>query len=221
MRFICLHGKGTSSQILQMQTAALRHELGEGHVFEFVGGTVQCPMAPEIAHISNPDIPHYEYFAGASSYLGALQKLEEYIQHHGPYDGVLGFSQGAGLALMYLIRHSHLYPRKPLPFRVAILFSRIGVYNPAHWMATGEAIALVEMPQGLNKLNIPVAAIWGENDWDLSKSEAANTKGLVRENCIWSFVHEGEHEIPRPAMKGSVLGAVKVIKRAIAQARMG
>lgn len=175
----------------------------------------------EIAHISNPDVPHYQYFAlNAHSYLRALDQLETYLAIHGPFDGVLGFSQGAEFALMYLIRHIHIYPGEPLPFKVCVLLSRIGVYDPACWLDTGRAVSLVEMPKGLSKIRIPVAAVWGEKDWEITKNESLATSGLIDEEFIWAFVHGGGHEIPGPSINGSVSGAVKVIRRAVTQAQM-
>lgn len=46
MRFLCCHGRGTNSLILETQLAALRHELGDGHIYDFVEGTVPASLAP-------------------------------------------------------------------------------------------------------------------------------------------------------------------------------
>ncbi|KAF1976975.1 hypothetical protein BU23DRAFT_453679 [Bimuria novae-zelandiae CBS 107.79] len=207
MRFLCLHGLGTNSKVRQTQnsttvhwTAALRNELGPDHTFEFVEGSY--------------------YHPDARSYMRAFQLLEAYIDANGPFDGIFGFSQGAGISLMYLIRHTHLHPDTPLPFKLAILFSRIGVRDVGRWVKTGEAVPLSSMPPGLDKLKLPVASIWGKDDWPTAKLEAATTEALVSEGFVWSFVHAGGHETPCPRIEGSVAGAAKVIKRAIAQSSL-
>ncbi|OAG02911.1 uncharacterized protein CC84DRAFT_1178478 [Paraphaeosphaeria sporulosa] len=125
------------------------------------------------------DAPHFQYFdPNAHSYLRALRCLETYIQMNGPFDRVLGFSQGAGLALTYLIRHKHLYPDVPLPFKLAVLFSRVGVYDLGQWIRNGTSVPLTSMPRNLNKIDLSVAMVWGENDWDAAKFEATTTTAL-------------------------------------------
>jgi hypothetical protein len=205
-----------------VQTAALRYELGDEHTYTFLQGTVVYEMAPEVAPLSDSNIDHYAYYhpTSAHSYLRALDALENYVQAEGPFDGVLGFSQGAGMALMYLIRHAHLYPERPLPFKVAVLLSRIGVYNPARWLETGEAVMLETLPLGIDRLAIPVAAVWGENDWKAVQEEGRVTKNLCGEGMVWEFVHKGSHEVPGASVEGSVQGAVKDIRRAITQAQI-
>lgn len=49
--------------------------------------------------------------------------IEEAIDEHGPFDGVLGFSQGAALAISFLLEHRMAYPDELLPFRFAIFYS--------------------------------------------------------------------------------------------------
>ncbi|KAF2438544.1 hypothetical protein P171DRAFT_437007 [Karstenula rhodostoma CBS 690.94] len=176
-------------------------------------------MAEEISHFSNPDACHFQYFdPNARSYLRALQCLETYIQMNGPFDGVFGFSQGAGLALMYLIRHKHLHPYAPQPFKLAVLSLRVGVYDLGQWMKNGISVPLLSMPRGLSKIDLPVAVVWGENDWDAAKFEATTTTAPVRDEDVWTFVHAGGHEPPSPKVEGSIIGAVKAINTAVTQA---
>jgi hypothetical protein len=172
----------------------------------------------EVAEFSDPQSPHYQYFdVNAPSYLSALDQLEAYINHHGPFDGILGFSQGAGFALMHLIRHCHLHASLRLPFKVAILFSRAGVYDPAAWLETGQIKLLTELPQEIGKLNISVVETWGANDLDIVKEEVLTTQNLVRKDGLWSLQHCGGHDVPGPHIEGSVQPTVRAIRRAIAQ----
>lgn len=150
----------------------------------------------EICEFSSADEASYQYYHhDARSYMQVFELLDQYIQAHGPFDGIFGFSQGAGIPLMYLIRHTHLHPGLPLPFRLAVLFSRIGVSDIEYWLQTGKAVPLSRMPAGLGKLKLPVAAVWGENDWDRVKLEAGTTEELVCKEFVWSFVHASGHEI--------------------------
>lgn len=52
MRFLCLHGMGTNSRILEAQIAGICARL-EGHDFVFVDGEVECDAADGMSMISN------------------------------------------------------------------------------------------------------------------------------------------------------------------------
>ncbi|KAF2804407.1 uncharacterized protein BDZ99DRAFT_398015 [Mytilinidion resinicola] len=219
MRFLCLHGMGTGSKarIMMYGIAAIRHELGDDHTYEFVQGTQEWPMAP----VSNANVPHYAYYDySVGAFIDALDALEKYIKVEGPFDGVLGFSQGAGLAVMYLVRHAHLYPTAPLPFKCAIVISSIGVYDPFIWFSTGHSVELDHMPPGVRKIGIPVALIWGEKDGAESKREGEAMRNLFEDEGVWTFVHGGGHDVPGPNIKDSVKGSVRAIRRAVTQARL-
>ena len=52
------------------------------------------------------------------------------IREQGPFDGVLGFSQGASLALAYLIQHDVKCPDEAPPFKFAIILSTVVSFSP-------------------------------------------------------------------------------------------
>jgi len=56
--------------------------------------------------------------------------LAAVIAEEGPFDGVVGFSQGASLAASYAIQHQINFPDQPPPFRFAVLFSCGFVLSP-------------------------------------------------------------------------------------------
>ncbi|RAH75856.1 hypothetical protein BO86DRAFT_423607 [Aspergillus japonicus CBS 114.51] len=106
MHFLCLHGLGTNSRILQVQTATLRHELGDSHTFDYAEGTLPCPIDPAIApYFPEESDEGYAYFdpSRPSTYTAALEQLEAFLVTEGPFDGILAFSQGAQLAASFLI----------------------------------------------------------------------------------------------------------------------
>lgn len=53
----------------------------------------------------------------------AHELLDAAIEDEGPFDGVIGFSQGAALALSYLLQHEIERPHESQPFRFAVFFS--------------------------------------------------------------------------------------------------
>lgn len=56
--------------------------------------------------------------------------LDEIIEDEGPFDGVLGFSQGGSLAVAYLLQHEIDHPNEPSPFKFAAIFSSIISFTP-------------------------------------------------------------------------------------------
>jgi pimeloyl-ACP methyl ester carboxylesterase len=53
----------------------------------------------------------------------ALATLKEIIKEDGPFDGVIGFSQGAALAASLLLCHQSDTPQKSPPFKVAVFIA--------------------------------------------------------------------------------------------------
>lgn len=82
--------------------------------------------------------------------------LTEIIEEDGPFDGVLGFSQGGSLAVAYLLQHEIDHPNEPPPFKFAAIFSSvIGFTTNESYCRTlienlsdGEISALSEFPEG-------------------------------------------------------------------------
>jgi hypothetical protein len=59
------------------------------------------------------------------SMRAALVLVKETFDSEGPFDGVFGFSQGAGVLLAYLLEQMDRYPEKPLPVQFGIFCSAI------------------------------------------------------------------------------------------------
>jgi hypothetical protein len=58
--------------------------------------------------------------------------VSEIIEDEGPFDGVIGFSQGASLALSILYHHEINHPNQPPPFRFAVFFCAVLSISPDH-----------------------------------------------------------------------------------------
>lgn len=119
-RILCLHGGGTNEAIMRVQTAKLRNQLRSEIDFDFLQGTMTMEnVDPAVKKrfdgpfLSWYDVTHdaYEGKRPAADYIAALTdesvtfkypyaeeamaRLEEHIEKEGPYDMLLGFSQGA------------------------------------------------------------------------------------------------------------------------------
>ena len=82
--------------------------------------------------------------------------LTEIIEEDGPFDGILGFSQGGSLAVAYLLQHEIDHPNEEPPFKFAAIFSSVIGFTPDESfcrtlldsLTEEEISALAEFPEG-------------------------------------------------------------------------
>ncbi|KAF2469065.1 uncharacterized protein BDR25DRAFT_289247 [Lindgomyces ingoldianus] len=220
MRFLCLHGLGTSNRVFQMQTAAFRYEIADQHTYEFVQGVVPWDLPPELSNLSDPSEQHYAYYDIASpfSFVTALDHLEAYILEEGPFDGVIAYSHGAGLAAMLLVREKYLKPSAPPLFKVAIFFSPVSVYDPVAYQERQEVRVLDDVGGGPPAIDIPTVVVYGEGDPRME--ECKGVKAICNSKYLWEYVHDGGHEVPGIGVKNAIPETVKVARRGITTACM-
>ncbi|KAL4997411.1 serine hydrolase FSH [Aspergillus recurvatus] len=127
-KILCLHGHGTSAHIFKSQTASFRRTLPPSYVFDFISAPFPSPPAPGIKAIY-PDSPTYTWFREPtpSGLRDAHRYVVEYMQKHGPYDAVMGFSQGCSLIASMALYHAYDRSERgadgvggELPFKAAI-----------------------------------------------------------------------------------------------------
>jgi hypothetical protein len=131
----------------------------------------------------------YSYFdeARPSTLLSAISDLESYLEDQGPFDGVLGFSQGASLAATFMVKEATQNRVTP-SFRCAFLFSCPGALDFAR-------NRLLDASTDEGVICVPTAHIFGSNDkfrdasWNVSQVCNRQTREV--------FEHSGDHEIPR------------------------
>ncbi len=160
------------------------------------------------------------------STAAALAQLEAYLEAEGPFDGVIGYSQGATLAATYLIRFAQRrHPAAaaaaaavPLPFKCAVFFSGGRPVDP-RLLDRGELrlIDPAELPGPL--LPLPTAGIWGRND-ALWPGGGEALWRLCDPAARVRFVHDEGHDIPGSRARDAVAGAVGAIRRTIDRAAM-
>ncbi|KAJ5115818.1 hypothetical protein N7456_000166 [Penicillium angulare] len=123
MRILCLHGYGTNSEVLEYQISGLRKAADLSWDFHYQSGEVVCSAAPGIESVFPG--PFYCYTRefdpeGVSTSYAVLDKT---IEENGPFEGALGFSQGAATIIGYLLEQKTAYPDEPLPFQFMIICS--------------------------------------------------------------------------------------------------
>ncbi|KAK3046349.1 hypothetical protein LTR09_012165 [Extremus antarcticus] len=106
MRILCLHGYGTSGDIMKLQLDAFIRQADASYEFVFLGGEFECPKAKGIGNLY--DGPTFCFMESVRPHdvRNALDYLEHFVVEEGPFDGLIGFSQGASLALTYLLQHA-------------------------------------------------------------------------------------------------------------------
>ncbi|KAI1425158.1 serine hydrolase FSH [Xylaria sp. FL1777] len=209
MKFLCLHGSGTNSSILQSQTGPLRHELGEGHEYEFVEAIIRCAPAQGVEALSSPGHEYYAFFdpANLATLQTAIDQLDGYVSSEGPFDAVLGFSSGCVVAAMYLLQKQQQSRSSALPFKCAIFLSCAEVRKEMKYLGVDGAAG--------SFIRVPTAHIWGSKD-STAPSGGQDLSDICDPETRLMVTHDGGHDMPR----GSYLTeACHVIRRILQLAK--
>lgn len=103
LQFLCLHGWRTSGDILRMQTAALRSYLQINCVFPNAAIAADGPPDDGVTTFY-PDMNYFEWYLKGEQREESIDQslcyLLEFVERQGPFDGILGFSQGSSMATM-------------------------------------------------------------------------------------------------------------------------
>ncbi|KAL9581645.1 MAG: hypothetical protein Q9212_003777 [Teloschistes hypoglaucus] len=222
MRFLCLHGAGTSSELFESQTGLFiaATPTSDGLKIDQAVTNSSATHDTELASMSKSDnATYYAYYVPATrvTVREAVDDLEAYIAEEGPFDGVLAFSQGACLAAMHLVRQS-LEQRSDTPsFRCAIFIACPNVYDLSAFVDRGEFRCMNPKDDG-HPIQIPTVHIWGEKDGLSEQSRGVSE--LCEPSMATVFVHEGSHEVPKSSSKITLAGSVKAMRRGIALAAL-
>ncbi|VUC24935.1 unnamed protein product [Clonostachys rosea] len=124
MRFLCLHGYATDSVTLEHQLEPLLANLPSDWQYDFVEGTTE-PSPLILGSLDGiPSSARCWYNLPTPDALkNARDDLLRHIEAEGPYEGIIGFSQGGMMAVSLLLSDSALPNGPTLPFKMAILIS--------------------------------------------------------------------------------------------------
>ncbi|CAL0315551.1 unnamed protein product [Lupinus luteus] len=101
-RLLCLHGFRTSAEILKKQINKWPQSVLEKLDLVFVDAPFPSQGKSDVEAFFDP--PYYEWFqfnkefTEYTNFDECLQYIEDCMIQHGPFDGLLGFSQGAILS---------------------------------------------------------------------------------------------------------------------------
>ncbi|KAI1355426.1 serine hydrolase-domain-containing protein [Xylaria sp. FL0043] len=223
MKFLCLHGSGTNSSVMQSQTGIeqyesleisplttapgpLRHELGGGYEYEF-GRDADSMDYEGVEALSSPGHDFYAFYdpADMATLQIAMDQLDRYIASEGPFDGVMGFSAGCVLAALYLLRKQQQQP-PAFPFKCAIFLSCAEIRQELRYVGA-DAVC--------NPIRVPTAHVWGSND-ATAPSGGQDLFEICDAETRLVLIHDGGHEVSR----GHYLTeACHVIRRVLQRAK--
>lgn len=182
---------------MMAQLGTLTSRLKQMGVASFEGyqGTIQTDAGLGIGGLF--DGPYYQYFpwppqASEEDELSireACEDLETYLEENGPFDALLGFSQGSTLLVEFLCHFARQNPGISPPTECAILLNAI----PPHRMG-GDGKPIIDYQLLRHFPKIPTLHVMGTKDFVyeysmiLQSSISASSSTLV--------VHDKGHEIP-------------------------
>lgn len=172
-----------------------RLETEENCSFHFVDGPIKTE--PEASIAAFWDQPCYRFFHWPPSPVAfdmaqvraAYDFVYGVIRDHGPFDGVLGFSQGSVLSVALMLHHAELHPEAApnALFRFAILFS---IPHLPDVDADGT-------PLSFGKIRVPSLHVCGEADEDWFEHSKETFEKNCEEGSARMIIHEGGHLIPK------------------------
>jgi len=175
---------------------------------------VSLTAGAELGSVSDFDEGYFAYFDPdlPSTAVAALRQLDAYINSNGPFEGVIAFSQGAHLAASHIAHKILENPTAKAPFKCAILFSPLAIYDPKVWHEQGE-VRKIGNPVDGYAITIPSLVVWGQKDqW---KEDAEGVSYLCDPETSYTYVHSGGHEIPGIGLKEALGPVAKLAKRCI------
>ncbi|XP_051491948.1 esterase OVCA2 [Apus apus] len=193
LRLLGLHGYRQSERRFRQRTGALRKAL-RGRA-ELVAFSAPHPVSGGDEDDDGDDPPRGWWFSApgvfeAGDAAAAPAGLEESLAavaaalaEHGPFDGLLGFSQGAALAAMVCALRARGDPRFPVAF--AILVAGFASRAPAHGHFYREPIAL------------PTLHVVGDADAVIPASLSRELARHFVEPVV--LTHPGGHFVPAAA----------------------
>ncbi|KAJ5123038.1 Serine hydrolase FSH [Penicillium atrosanguineum] len=230
MRFLCLHGAGTNGevrtfdrdnfnanprhQIFEIQTGGIRQQLEKkGHIFKFVNGKMDAAVESELEGVV--DGPFYNHYprspAVPSAHLKeAFEHVLNIIATEGPFDAVMGFSQGAALASALIAHQAKAHPEQPSLFRAAVF-----ICGGAPWEGAG--LNYIASQPDTYAINIPTANIVGKID--PLYPESMKLYQLCEPSKAAFYDHGSKHMVPFDMKNTEEM--VRVIEETVAKAIRG
>jgi len=199
LRVLCLHGYRQNDVSFREKTGAFRKLIGKFCEFTFVKAPHHVlPMSSEDINADQRGwwfSRENDYFKADDAsdcdkgFEGSLELIQKTFELHGPFDGVIGFSQGAALtALLCLIKTRNpemLSPAVKFNFAIMVAAFKSKSTKHTHWYEGGEANP---------KVSVPTLHVTGRGDRVIAKRLSDDLLDLFHEPTRLN--HTGGHFVP-------------------------
>lgn len=101
-------------------SAALQKILPFDYELVFLEGIMPCGPAPGVAGLFSGPFSCWYDVPTTTKVQRAHRVVLDFVKRNGPFDGILGFSQGAALAASILLHHEIAHVRSPFRFAIFI-----------------------------------------------------------------------------------------------------
>ncbi|KAL8706802.1 MAG: hypothetical protein Q9225_007912 [Loekoesia sp. 1 TL-2023] len=202
---LCLHGGGTSAYIFSIQTRRLQRALANQFRFVFVDAPFECPAGPGVLPFFEGMGPYRRWIDADGDDRGKVRPLlrKTMAEDGGNFVGVLGFSQGARLALGLLHGKQEKHPEAFNEFGFGVFIC--GTYPPLGLSSALFPIAPTAMFESQhwedkheNILSIPSIHVVGDRDPFSYKSRLLVQCSEPSSTTVLEF-NMGHHLPVRPA----------------------
>lgn len=162
----------------------------------------------------NEEFLRYIVVGDVSTLRRFYSNIKTFVLAEGPFDGILGFSEGGGLAASMIIEQFR-NPNSVFTFRCGVFFSAMWPID-LHEFQRSDLRNMDPISDG-DLINIPTAHIWDPKD-DLHPVVGSKARELCESSLVEEFKHGLGHEIPGTASTVGVFESVRAISRTIEKA---
>ncbi|XP_058179594.1 uncharacterized protein LOC131298248 isoform X1 [Rhododendron vialii] len=196
-RVLCLHGFRTSAEILRKQIQRWPEPVLRKLELVFIDAPFPARGRSGIESLFDP--PYYEWYQsneGFTEYYNfdeCLAYLEDYMIKHGPFDGLLGFSQGAILSAAFPGMQSEGTALTRVPMIKFVILISGAMFGGIKFRVPKQAANAYSSP-----IKLPSLHIIGERDF-LKEPGIALLESFQDPFVIY---HPNGHVVPRLDDKG-------------------
>ncbi|KAH3688707.1 hypothetical protein WICPIJ_000307 [Wickerhamomyces pijperi] len=181
-KILFLHGYAQSASIYSAKTGALRKTLQKGgYETVYLQGPYHIPSDDEIAGSGIDLYGWWPYNLTQFDITAGLEEFKEKAKEHGDeVEGIIGFSQGAGLSGVIAAQYKEILPG----LKWVILFSGFKL-NPKEYDVLYE-----------NEIQIPTLHVLGELDTVVDEGRSMRLYNVCKEDQRTLLKHQGGHFVP-------------------------
>ena len=182
VRLLCLHGHDQNATIFRQKTGSLRKALKGTTEFIYVDAPHQVTSSTPALRTwwqrpstDTQTTPVYE------GWEESRNRIQESIQEHWPIDILLGFSQGAAAAAMYLAEQQH--------------HERLSLMSVAGFIPRDTQLFSPDVAQ-MHLAGIPSCHIYGDTDDIITPEQSIELSRVFDPSKVVVCSHGGGHMVP-------------------------